>query len=916
MLASVLKTATSEMNWSNFDVVWRRILKFFPNDIPADYTSQFMDAYSLLTVGSDIDLGPPPESRQTARTEELTYLARLRQFGNSGPLEKAKAVAVKCALGTQSPARYFEAMPTAIANHVFREIVWPIIKDQHAVLAEMPERLRGKFIKRASVFPEIKREVARTMGSTFRDILGTSKWDGLERLNKVASYCAWIEIAPEEGLHDIGVAVRENGPPMQSSRRQFVWLLESLSWFPEHWREVEALLWQFALNESESGIGNNASGIWVGLFTPISPTATSPFETRCDALIKRIEECRRSNNATGMSLLGRALSTVLHRTGIGRLPASSVGGRLVPAQWRPTKKSQMRADAHRVLKAITTLDSPDEDIFAAITGSLDSVAAIGALEEVVSNWQHWLESNDSKRHELIADIDSHLVRSPESAQNFPILAKMRDSLLGATMADQVKRLTAMAWWDHRSHMIEDYQKSEEAVAELYRVMAKLLAVAVAELPSLRDWFSNEACKSAQPLAFALGKEESAGQQFDDLVWAWLTDGAALPRQFCFGFVTGRLQKRADDPIWQKNLDTLMASNVDLALDFTAQIDRTKAGFTRLLRHIQAKGSHFRSIEVLAHWNNDVIGPPEAKIVLDWLVEIAEREVAEARSKLPKSSGRRNRQNLIRAPALDEAIRLAHWWTKTQDNSLGKPWERQLAEPLTRLLVLAADSSVNVDGHELIDLARANTAHSPELVVSTLVRASFENIDNHLAISDSILLFLRDYCARGLPERRLVWAHLASYLKDKKWATFWRLSFPGHGYRALVTAIGPLVIGPWIAENPTALSAISRQIPEPSVDSTGDIRMESVTHWFLVDLPESSSVPKELYEESLREFMYGNSTGGHTGFSRTSPETYDGLKLLVNNHAPVSVLYWAKGIIADHEEAMKRQRIEEDEMNRH
>ena len=841
--------------------------------------------------------------------EEIPYLVKLGGFSDRSHLDKAVHKAKRCSLGFETPARYFEALPVAVANHVFREVAWPIIGPRHADLVEMPERLLKKFILRASVFPEISQEVARIFGATFRRTIRTDGWDGLVRAGRVESFCSWTEISPTEGLAELRQAVSEFGPPMNEARRPLVWLLESLSWFPEHWPAVEEILWAFSLQECERSIANNSSGIWSGLFPAYGPNVTLSFSRRAEVLIKRIRMAREipSSDSQWM-LISAALGTALHFGGYVRAPSDSVGGRLIPGGWKPGKRSELRASVSAIFDEVTKQTPPHENIFDMVVRSVGQVAIIGALDQVCQNWMAWMTENDAKKRRFIAALDAYLNRHPEQAEKFPDIAKVRDKLIGQSLSDRIKRLTAVAWWDHRERSDEDYHKREERTAMLYHEMAKICRGELTVVASLRDWFSDEECASAQPFGHYLGLDEHLDGDFDALIWQWLSDGQKMPRSLCFGFIDGRLKRNPSDPTWMIHLDELMGINRELALDFTAHIDRSKAGLERVLSYARADGAIFRGVEVMAHWPEEVIGPEEAGILLDWVVTKAEASLLRKESSVAEKT-----EKLWKISELDEAMRLAHWWTKSQQPALGKAWEVPLQGQLARLLQLATHPHVDVDGHEVADLAQACLLSDAKFALQRITFALFECHHNRFSVEMPALQFLSEYARVGRAEAISVWKELVCYLKDKKWATKWRFSFPDQGHRQLITAIGPDPIAATAVAMPQIMPAVARQIPEPQIHEGGKLSMSAITHWFLEVVPAAAVIPQEIYEESFREFVFGNNTRGHSGPSRTRDDSYLWTKQFLDTIPSSRLAEWARMIVADYEEDIKHHEIEKDEL---
>jgi hypothetical protein len=78
-------------------------------------------------------------------------------------------------------------------------------------------------------------------------------------------------------------------------------------------------------------------------------------------------------------------------------------------------------------------------------------------------------------------------------------------------------------------------------------------------------------------------------------------------------------------------------------------------------------------------------------------------------------------------------------------------------------------------------------------------------------------------------------------------------------------------------------------------------------------PAAGVIPQEVYEESFREFIFGNNTRGHSGPSRTRDDSYLWTKQFLNTNPSSRLAEWARMIVADYEEDIKHHEIEEDEL---
>jgi len=117
-----------------------------------------------------------------------------------------------------------------------------------------------------------------------------------------------------------------------------VWLCERLGTFPNLYDDCEAILFHLAVHEAESGIGNNASGMWCQLQRPILSGSSLSYFRRFEILKRRTEES--DGDVLELCLKGLSGAFDGHVSRMGA-PAT-VAGRLRPSDWEPKDYAEQR----------------------------------------------------------------------------------------------------------------------------------------------------------------------------------------------------------------------------------------------------------------------------------------------------------------------------------------------------------------------------------------------------------------------------------------------------------------------------------------------------------------------------------------------------------------------------------------------
>jgi hypothetical protein len=396
-------------------------------------------------------------------------------------------------------------------------------------------------------------------------------------------------------------AERESLVVNKSSRRDLVWALEELAWWPEHFARCSSLLLVLACAENEE-YSNNASGVWENLFKVFLAGTAAPYDLRLPLLVETVE----SKDAVARRLAARALAMALETGTItGSAGPTSVIGRPVPSHWQPKTYGEWK----NILVALVPL------LIALIRDSDESVRREGCdvaeqrlddlinagLDDLVAEVVEAIGDSDFELSVRVIEVlDRRIERSEdigEDRQNR--LADLRLRLSGHTLLERVMELTQS--WEN-GYRIESKPRLQKTLADLTKEVSSNPEV----LSSLLPWLCGGKANSAFILGMKLGEHESAESTCETLFRLW--DSSFSDSRFYLGLFQGLFVSRGLQWI-QDALDRLAqdAKTGSLAAFGTWQTDGTDRGAVRLQQLVRGgsiKPGFVRHLPV-GFWARDV-----------------------------------------------------------------------------------------------------------------------------------------------------------------------------------------------------------------------------------------------------------------------------------------------------------------------
>jgi hypothetical protein len=241
--------------------------------------------------------------------------------------------------------RYVYVTPEIIAQVAFDEAWMKWAEDApEDFLQSIPDELLTSFLIRVS--RSAQQEVRTLVGDFFRRWATSLSGDSLADLETTQRLISLMEtdldlflpvlnrILGESTLEQLKNITGESYSGW-GSRRYLVWFVERVAAFPELFGVAENILFILARAETEHGIGNNATGIWQGLFGIFLSGTATPFTERLSILEERLL------GYSGVEFVWKAFDSVFVSHATRSVGPAVVAGRIPPADWKPHNQSEL-----------------------------------------------------------------------------------------------------------------------------------------------------------------------------------------------------------------------------------------------------------------------------------------------------------------------------------------------------------------------------------------------------------------------------------------------------------------------------------------------------------------------------------------------------------------------------------------------
>jgi hypothetical protein len=264
------------------------------------------------------------------RFVELEGLCELVELDANVVRERLHAMQKKNGLVARA-GRYFYVTPTPVAMVCFQKAWtrWAELRPKE-FLDAFPQDLMPQLLARVSQ----SEGVGKVVNAYFRDWEISRGGDIFTDVDETERLLLLVRANPDEMIPRLrNLVLRTDASKLtktSSGRRNLVVEAGEISAFPQWFAYAEEILFRLASDETEPGIGNNASEIWSSLFQIFSYTG-SPFPERFLILKSRIQGAIAKEKLLCVLALRKALddrSPYLMST-------RPYGNRIAPTRWQP-----------------------------------------------------------------------------------------------------------------------------------------------------------------------------------------------------------------------------------------------------------------------------------------------------------------------------------------------------------------------------------------------------------------------------------------------------------------------------------------------------------------------------------------------------------------------------------------------------
>ena len=364
-------------------------------------------------------------------------------------------------------------------------------------------------------------------------------------------------------MRTIGIWDQETLLHFTEGRRNVIWALEKIAMWEDLFVDAARLL--LVLGEAENeGCSNNASGVFVGLFSPatskVAPTEASPAK-RFPILKEAFESGSKERRALGLKACRAALQS-RHFSRIGS--AEYQGLRPEPKLWMPKTYGEIYDAYRRVwLLLVSQLERLPEDErkvgIEILFGHVRGLARIPNLAEMVADTVGMIiEKMYVSEKQVIATITQLLnyegKELPEATRQR--WEQLRDELVKPDFYSMMQRYVGM-------DLLEDkFDENRNHVDQAQPRIEKLAQQAV-DTPSLLQselyWLVTTEAKKGYQFGHELGKRDDGFALLPTLLDAQRNAGENASVYFLGGYFRAIFDSNVAE--WEKQLDALVADTI-------------------------------------------------------------------------------------------------------------------------------------------------------------------------------------------------------------------------------------------------------------------------------------------------------------------------------------------------------------------
>jgi len=320
--------------------------------------------------------------------------------------------------------------------------------------------------------------------------------------------------SPEQALKYLSKAIgqwpKDKLIQLDENRWEIVWALERIVIWRHLFQDAARLLLALAETETDHTFSNNATGVFIGLFSPgagkVAPTEASP-EERFPILKEALESESKARRLLGL----RACAVALESTHFSRMSGPEKQGlRKEPNLWQPKIWGELFDAYRRVWQYLRSrLDVMESDekqmaVDTMVRSARGLIHMANLAPTVIETLEEFQQKHFLSKETLLEEATRilHYDRDRLAVDVTATLARIRDDLTGTGYSNRMKRYVKM-------ELLEDkFDENREYVDSALPKIRELAEESLADPDRLKgelDWLFTDEAKRAGEFGDALGR---------------------------------------------------------------------------------------------------------------------------------------------------------------------------------------------------------------------------------------------------------------------------------------------------------------------------------------------------------------------------------------------------------------------------
>jgi len=373
------------------------------------------------------------------------------------------------------------------------------------------------------------------------------------------------EACPREALRclkrTVGAWSREELWDFRTGRQEVVWALERIAVWGPLFEDAARLLLRLAEAENEEYFGNNATGVFTGLFSPgrgpVAPTEASP-EERFPVLRDALEHGSKERRRIGLLAAEQALQTHHFSRIVG---PEHQGLRLQPKLWVPKTWGELFDAYRRVWRLLEERlgELPPSERTATLDVMLKGargLAGMANLSSMVCEFFRELADKPDVDGTKIIRVVEHVLRYDAKdfdADRREAWEELRQVLVTDDFPSRMRR------WVEMTFIGDEVDESGKGIGRATQEIERLASEAFQDpalLASQLPWLVTAAAQNGFGFGYALGGRDIGFTLLSDLLAAQRNAGPNGSAFFLSGYF--RALREADERAWEEQLDLASA----------------------------------------------------------------------------------------------------------------------------------------------------------------------------------------------------------------------------------------------------------------------------------------------------------------------------------------------------------------------